>query len=205
MVKKLAGKVKDKWRNKRWVIVKAPASFSYHPVAYIPITDEEKAIGRTLETTLFDIWKSDPLQHTIKLYFQIIKIDGEYAYTRFKGHEYAREYIRSLVRRGTSLVTYINDFTTSDGYKFRITTIAFTQKKVNSSKKWLIRKVMHEILSNEIPNLTLEQFVQAVVGPKINADLLRRAKSVVGIRYIAVAKTKLLAIPEQKVEYSMTQ
>ncbi len=196
-------RVRDKWRDKRWVIVKAPASFGYHPVAYIPITDEEKAIGRTIETTLFDIWKSDPLQHTIKLYFQIEKIEGDYAYTRFKGHEYAREYIRSLVRRGTSLVTYINDFSTSDGYKFRIATMAFTQRRINSSKKWLIRKIMHDILSNEIPQLTLDQFVQSVVGPKINADLLRKAKSIVGIRHIAVVKTKLLATPEQKIEYAI--
>ena len=195
-------RVRDKWRDKKWVVVRAPSAFAYHPVAYIPITDEDKAIGRVVECTLYDLWRSDPLQHTIKLYFQIERIEGEYAYTRFKGHEYAREYIRSLVRRGTSIVTYINDFTTKDGYKFRITTMAFTQRRINSSKKWLIRKAMHDILSNEIPNLSIDQFVQAVVGPKINADLLRKAKAIVGIRHIAVVKTKLLETPEQRVEYA---
>lgn len=198
MVKK---RVKDKWREKKWVIVRAPSAFGYYPVAYIPITDEEKALNRVVECTLFDIWKSDPLQHTIKLYFQIKKIEGEFAYTIFKGHEYAREYIRSLVRRGSSLVTYINDFITQDNYKFRLTTMAFTQKRINSSKKWLIRKVAHKVLSNEIPKLTLDQFVQAVVGPKINADLLKEAKNIIDIRYIAVVKTKLLMLPEN-IEYT---
>ncbi|MEM2856242.1 MAG: 30S ribosomal protein S3ae [Candidatus Nitrosocaldaceae archaeon] len=196
MVKRV-GKVKDKWKEKQWVIVKAPASFGYHDIAYVPITDTENAIGRIVECTLFDIWKSDPLQHTIKLYFKIEKIEDEYAYAQFKGHEYAREYIRSLVRKGTSLVTYINDFTTKDNYKFRMSVMAFTQRKINSSKKWLIRKTIHNILQKEIPNLTLDQFVQSVVGPKINAELLKEAKNIVGVRYIAVVKTKLLAIPEQ--------
>ncbi len=200
---KKGGKVRDKWKDKEWVIVKAPQAFGYQPIAYIPITDEEKSIGRTVETTLFDIWKSDPLQHTIKLYFQIEKIEGGYAYTRFKGHEYAREYIRSLIRRGSSQVTYIHDFNTKDNYKFRITSMVFTQRKINTSKKQLIRQNIREVLEEEIKSFTLDQFIQSVVGPKISADLLRRVKSLVGVRHIIVAKSKLLATPEEKIEYAI--
>ncbi len=200
---KKGGKVRDKWKDKEWVIVKAPLAFGYQPVAYIPITDEDNAIGRTIEVTLFDIWKSDPLQHTIKLYFQIEKIEDGYAYTRFKGHEYAREYIRSLIRRGSSQVTYIHDFNTKDNYKFRITTMVFTQKRINTAKKWLVRQNIQQVLEGEMKKLTLDQFIQSVVGPKINADLLRRTKSVIGIRHITVVKSKLLATPEERIEYAI--
>ena len=48
-------KVKDKWREKRWVSVVAPDSFNNVPIAYVPITDDETAKGRVVEVTLFDI------------------------------------------------------------------------------------------------------------------------------------------------------
>ena len=57
------GRVKDKWREKRWVTVNAPDSFNNVPIGYVPITDDENAAGRVLEVTLYDILKGDPSQH----------------------------------------------------------------------------------------------------------------------------------------------
>jgi len=113
-------RVKDKWREKKWVTVLAPSAFNNVPIAYIPITDDANAIGRVIEVTLFDIVKGDPSQHQFKLYFQISKIDGETATTIFKRYEYAKEFLRSLVRRGSSLISFIGDYKTKDGNIFRI-------------------------------------------------------------------------------------
>jgi len=55
------GRTKDKWREKRWITVTAPESFNVVPIAYVPITDDENAIGRVLEVTLYDILKGDEL------------------------------------------------------------------------------------------------------------------------------------------------
>lgn len=196
---KKAGRVRDKWRDKNWVVVNAPATFGNQPVAYIPITDAEKAIGRVIECSLFDLWRTDPQQHTIKLYFQIERIDGNVAHTRFKGHEYAKEFLRSLIRRGSSLVNHYSDYTTADGHKFRISTVAFTQRRVNTSKKQMIRRIINDVLSNEVSKLTIDQFVQGAVGPKFNADLHSQTKRVIGIRHIAVRKTKLISSPKAEV------
>ena len=59
---KRAGKVKDKWREKKWVTVPALPGFDRAPIAYVPITSNEIAMGRVIETTLFDISKQDPQQ-----------------------------------------------------------------------------------------------------------------------------------------------
>ncbi len=192
---KKAGRVRDKWRDKKWVVVNTPASFRSQPVAYIPVTEDGRAVGRIIEITLFDLDKSDPEQHTIKLYFQVEKIDGNQASTRFKGHELAKEFLRSLIRRGSSIVNDIGDYTTTDGYKFRISTVAFTQRRVNSSKKHMIREIIRNVLNEELPKLNIDQFVQAVVYRKIDADLHSRAKRIIGIKRIAVRKTKLLSAP----------
>ncbi|MCG3780323.1 MAG: hypothetical protein JW390_60024 [Nitrosopumilus sp.] len=116
MARKRQGKIKDKWREKRWIKVSAPDSFNNVQIAYVPITDEENAIGRVIEITLFDILKGDPSQHQYKLYFQINKVDGESASTIFKRYEYSKEFLRSLVRRGSSKVSFIIDIKTKDAY-----------------------------------------------------------------------------------------
>jgi ribosomal protein S3AE len=53
-------------------------------------------------------------------------------------------------------------------------------------------------LSSEIPQKTIDQFVQAVVGPELNARMHAKVKKVVGVRHISVRKTKLLEAPKQQ-------
>ena len=50
-----ARKIKDKWKEKKWVHVIAPDSFNNVTLGYVPITDDENAKGRVLEVTLWDI------------------------------------------------------------------------------------------------------------------------------------------------------
>ncbi|HKW04837.1 MAG TPA: 30S ribosomal protein S3ae, partial [Nitrososphaerales archaeon] len=105
---KRAGKVKDKWREKKWVTVLASPGFGKVPVAYIPITSDSNAIGKVIESTLFDIVKQDPQQNMlIKIHFQVTGVEGNTATTVLKGQEYSREYLRSLIRRGASMVNFI--------------------------------------------------------------------------------------------------
>ena len=66
-----ARKIKDKWKEKKWVNVVAPDSFNNVNIGYVPITDDENAKGRILEVTLWDILKGDPSQHQYKIIFQI--------------------------------------------------------------------------------------------------------------------------------------
>jgi small subunit ribosomal protein S3Ae len=129
------GRIKDKWRDKRWVTVYAPNSFNNVPIAYVPITDDESAVGRVLEVTLYDILKGDPSQHQYKIYFQINKVDGDKASTIFKRYEYSKEFLRSLVRRGSSKINFIIDIKTKDGYIFRIKLLALTHRQLINCKR----------------------------------------------------------------------
>ena len=49
-----ARKIKDKWKEKKWVNVVAPDSFNNVNIGYVPITDDENAKGRILEVTFFE-------------------------------------------------------------------------------------------------------------------------------------------------------
>ena len=62
------GRVRDKWRDKQWIIVNAPPAFDRVPLNYIPISDVSNAKGRVIENTLYDVLKQDPTQHQTKIF-----------------------------------------------------------------------------------------------------------------------------------------
>ncbi|TLX85307.1 MAG: 30S ribosomal protein S3ae [Thaumarchaeota archaeon] len=199
MARQKTARVKDKWREKKWVTVLAPSAFNKVPIAYIPITDDQSAVGRVVEVTLFDIVKGDPSQHQFKLYFQVSKVDGDTATSIFKRYEYAKEFLRSLVRRGSSLINFIADFKTKDGYLFRIKVIALTQKKLNTSRKHALRLIAKDVMVKTIPEMTIEQFIQATAFGKINSDILAAVKKVIHVRHVGIEKAKLIRTAEGEI------
>ena len=201
MVKGRKGtKVKDKWRIKKWVIVKAPSTFGANPIGYVPITDESKALKRVVQTTLFDILHDDPQQYSIKLYFQIESISGDIAQTILKGHEYSREYLRSMVRRGSSSVRLIKTYLTKDQALVSVQIVVFTQGRINTSRKHAIRSLIDEVLTKRSAELSYSQFAQEAVLGKLSSDIYTPAKKISHIRHIGISKTKLLRKPTIEVD-----
>jgi small subunit ribosomal protein S3Ae len=194
--KKVTGKVRDKWKLKRWVTVLASPSFGNAPIGRVPITDVEKPAGRVVETTLYDILKQDPQHYSFKLYFQIDRVEGDIAYTILKGHEFSREYLRSLIRRGSSMSDLIKDYKTKDGYLVRVYTIALSQGRMNSSKKHEIRMIIDKIIGERAADLAYDQFVQETVLQKLASDVYNEAKKVTRLRHVGVRKTKLIGRPQ---------
>ena len=192
-------RVKDKWREKKWVTALAPDSFNNVPIAYIPITDEENAAGRVVEVTLFDILKGDPSQHQYKIYFQVDKVQDDKATTIFKRYEYAKEFLRSLIRRGSSKVNFIIEAKTKDGYIFRFKIIALTHRQLNTSRKHALRLIARDVIEKTIPQMTIDQFVQATCYGKINSDIMAAAKKVIRMRHVGLEKVKLVRTAEAEV------
>ncbi|MEB3759833.1 MAG: 30S ribosomal protein S3ae [Desulfurococcales archaeon] len=188
----------DKWRIKKWYTVIAPPVFGEIPLGTTPADDPLKLIGRVMETTLFDITGDFAHVH-IKLYFQIINVDGDKAYTRFKGHELLRDYMRSLTRRKSSKITGIFDVWTKDGYGLRVTAVVFTRYRCNTSHKRLIRKRMKEVIEKRASESTLDEFIQAMVFSdqegSLALDIEQAARKIYAIRKVEIAKSKLLWVP----------
>ena len=193
------GRVKDKWREKKWITVNAPDSFNNVPIAYIPITDDKNAPGRVLEVTLYDILKGDPSQHQYKMYFQLDKIKDDKASTIFKRFEYSKEFLRSLVRRGSSKINFIIDAKTKDGYIFRIKVIALTHRQLNTSRQHDLRLIARDIINKIVPEMTIDQFVQATCYGKINSDIMAAAKKVIKIRHVGLEKVKLIRTADKEI------
>jgi len=193
-----------KAQPKVWITILAPKYFGFVELGKTMTSSPAKVIRRTLWTTLYSITNDFSHQH-IKLRFQIIKVEGDKAYTIFKGHELARDYVRSLIRRGSSRVDSIFDVETKNGYRLRVFMLAVTVKRAKTSQKSAIRAIMKQVVEERASQLSFEDFVQELVLGKISSDAYNKAKKIYPLRKVEAMKSKLLQVPPESEEASVLQ
>ncbi|MEM2957956.1 MAG: 30S ribosomal protein S3ae [Candidatus Jordarchaeaceae archaeon] len=181
----------DTWRDKQWYSIIAPPYFGNIEAGETISDDPEKLIGRVVETTLYDVTGDFSLIH-VKLFFKIIDVKGNNAYTEFKGHDLTRDYLRSLVRRGSSRIDGIFDVQTKDGRILRVSAVAFTLNRAKTSQERLVRKIMRDVISSKASQLAFGEFVQEAVLGKIASEIYNQAKKVVPLRKCEIRKSKVL-------------
>lgn len=192
---KAAKKVRDKWRAKEWYDVYAPSYFGEKKVASIPSSDATRLIGRVVETTLYDI-TNDFSHQSQKLYFLVASVKGARAVTILKGHEYSADYLRSLVRRGSTRIDAIFNATSRDQYVTRASVVAFTRDRVNANQQHLIRSVMRKTIEEKGATLAYDQLCHEMVLGIFGSEVYNVAKKIAPLRHVGVRKSKLLVIPE---------
>jgi len=196
---KATKKVRDKWRAKEWYDVYAPAYFGEKKVASIPCSDPARVIGRVVETTLYDI-TNDFSHQSQKLYFLASGVKGMRADTILKGHEYSADYLRSLVRRGSTRIDAIFNVTSRDQYVTRASVVAFTRDRVNANQQHLIRSIMKKTIEEKAVTLGYDQLCHEMILGIFGSEVYNLAKKVSPLRHVGVRKSKLLAIPEGVME-----
>lgn len=179
---------------KDWYELVSPTYFGGVTLGSVPCTESDQIIGRTIESTLYDLTGDFAQQHQ-KLYFQVTEVEGKEAHTIFKGHEYARDYLRSLVRRGSTRVDRILNLQTKDGYLLRASVVVFTLARIKTSQIKAIRSVVTQIVQTKAATLNFDQFVQEAVLGKIASDIYNEAKAVTPLRHVGFRKSKLMGTP----------
>ena len=190
--------VRDKWRGKAWYMIVAPPFFGNIELGSVPAEEQNQLIGRVVEATLYDI-TGDFSHMYLKMFFQVNEFEGKTAKTLFKGHEYSRDYLRSLVRRRTTKVDGLFNITTKEGYKLRVAVSALTLSRIKTSQEKIIRNLMERIINEKASALTLDQFVQEMVLGKIASDVYNEAKKVAPLRHVGIRKSKLMMQPAQAI------
>ena len=187
-------RVKDKWRGKDWYMVMSPPYFGGVELGAVPTEDPSKLVGKVVDSTLYEI-TNDFAHQYLKMYFKVTDVEGKTAHTIFKGHEYSRDYLRSLVRRRTTRVDGIFNVTTMDDYKLRLVVCIFTLSRVKTSQEQIIRIVMKKIVEEKARALTFDQFVQELVLGKIASDIYNESKKIAPLRHVGIRKSKLILQP----------
>jgi small subunit ribosomal protein S3Ae len=187
-------RIKDKWRGKSWYTVTSPPYFGSVELGSLPADEPSKIVGRVIDSTLYDV--TDDFAHQyLKMFFQVDSVEGKTARTVFKGHEYSRDYLRSLVRRRTTRVDGLFNVVTMDGYKLRLAVSVFTLSRIKTSQEQTIRAIMQEVVEKKASELDFDSFVQEVVLGKIASDIYNEAKKVAPLRHVGIRKSKLVFQP----------
>lgn len=192
-------RVRDKWRDKSWYTVLAPSYFGNVELGAVPASEPEKLVGRVIDSTLYEV-TNDFAHQYLKMRFQIIEVDGKTAHTMFKGHEYAHDYLRSLVRRRTTKVEGIFEVATKDGYNLLVAICAFTLSRIKTTQEHAMRAIMEKIIREKASALRLDQLAQEMVLGKVASDIYNEAKRIAPLRHVGVRKSKLLNPLEQLVQ-----
>ncbi|MEM0451714.1 MAG: 30S ribosomal protein S3ae [Nitrososphaerota archaeon] len=188
----------EKKPPKQIITIYSPDYFGYKEIGTTLSYDPKQAIGRTLWVSLYTLTGDFSKQYLL-IRFKIVRVKEDLtAETIFYGHEYGREFLRSLVRRGTSRIDGIFNLVTRDGFHIRVHAIAFTVKRLtpHSLKVKKIRKIMQKVLEDAAKNLTLSQLAQEMVLGKTASDIYQEAKKITLLRHVGIVKSKVLKVPE---------
>lgn len=188
--------VSKRSQQKRWYTVLAPEQFDRAELGETVADEPEKVLDRTIEATLGDI-RDEGGENNLRLTFQVTDVGGDSASTEFVRAELARDYQRSLVRRGSSKVSAVITVRTSDDYRVKIQPVAYTTKKADHSQEHAIRRTMIDIVENAGTERTFEGLIDSIVEGRLSSAIYNEAKTIYPLRRVEIEKTTLEAHPEE--------
>jgi small subunit ribosomal protein S3Ae len=191
MAVKKRRKTADSWRKKEWYTIYAPKMFDQIPIATTPSDDPKKLNDRVLKTPLREITGSISHQFT-KLWFRVVDVKGKSAYTEVDGFELTREFLRRNVRRRRSMIRAVEEATTKDKKKLQISLYTFTARKVDTSKKNEIRKLMIEFLKTRVGEENFDSIIEKMIFGTLATELFRETKKLAWIKRVEIAKCEVL-------------
>ena len=191
-----AARTRDKWKEKVWYQVLSPTYFEGKEIGTTPSGNPELLIGRTVKPTLYDL-TGDFDQIHVKLKFKILEVAGQTANTVFNGHEWSSDYLRGLVRRGTSRIDWIGPILTKDDYLMRISVIVFTNSRAKTSQQHSVRKAIEKVIRKHAKKHVFDDLVTAVVLGDLASDVREEVRKILPIRECEIRKSKVLKGPEE--------
>ncbi len=190
----LARTVKDKWRSKHVLKVRAPGLFQHVELGETVATEPEQAVGRTLETTLPELsGAGEPGKAHVKLRFRIERISGEgVAEARFIGHDLTSDYVRRLARRKRSKIDTSLVVTTKDGVRVVLKPVAVGEQRLQTRLRAELRHKMGTILAEEAQAHASPEFVRGMLQGELSKALAHGLKSLYPLKKIEIRRSVVL-------------
>lgn len=191
------GRTVDKWSLKNLYTILSPEDLDLGPASKgAPVgetigSDPEKVIGRILEVPLSDLAQKYALIYA-KINFKIVEITGSNAKTKFTGHSFASDYVRSLVKRRRTRIDWIGVVTTKDNIDMRLTVTSLTMRRSKTSRKHSIRLEIQDFVKKIASEMDFNEFVNYMLVGNLNAELFDVCRKIYPIANVEVQKSKVL-------------
>lgn len=191
MAKARRRRVRDTWKEKQWYKIMTPKEFGDAEIGTTPARDPSMLIRRRVESSLREL-SGDFSKQYIKLYFQIKDVAGDTANTNFVGHQVTSDYVRSMIRRGTSRIDAITQATTQDNTKMKIHVLAITIKRAKSSQQKFIRETMEKLVAEAAAEKTFRDLVEDIITGKLASSIYHDAKKIYPLKRVEIVKTRVI-------------
>jgi len=188
--------VSRKRQQKRWYTLVAPEQFDRAELGQTPADEPEKVQERTIQTTLGDI-TGNANENNVKLTFQVTDVGSDAAYTELRQHELTSDYLRSLIRRGSSKVDAVVTVRTTDDYRVKVQPVAFTTKQADHSQQHAIRRTMIDLVEDAAEGRTFRELMASIVEGRLSSAIYNEAKTIYPLRRAEIQKATLDAHPEE--------
>ena len=191
MAKARRRRVRDTWKEKQWYKIMTPTEFGDAEIGSTPARDPELLINRGVESSMREL-AGDFSKQYIKLYFRINNVVGDIANTKFMGHQVTTDYVRSMIRRGTSRIDAISNVRTKDGQKLKVHVLGITIKRAKSSQQKFIRETMERMVQEAAANKPFQEFIEDIVGGKMASHIYHEAKKIYPLKRVETVKTQMI-------------
>ena len=184
-------RVRDTWKEKSWFTIKTPLMFEEKEIGETPAKDPELLIGRGVEVTMREL-SGDFSKQYIKLRFEIDNVAGDVANTKFTGHKTTTDYVRSMIRRGTSRIDASAIVKTKDDRKLKLQVLAVTVRRAKSSQQRFMRKTIEDLLIEAAAERSFDDLVKVCVNGKLASEIYHNAKKIYPLKRVEIIKSKVI-------------
>jgi small subunit ribosomal protein S3Ae len=184
-------RVRDTWKEKSWYTIKTPVNFEDKEIGETPAKDADLLIGRGVEVTMREL-TGDFSKQYIKLRFEIDNVAGTVANTKFTGHKTTTDYVRSMIRRGTSRIDASAVVKTKDDRKLKLQVLAVTTRRAKSSQQRYMRKTIEDLLIEAAAERSFDDLVHVCVNGKLASEIYHNAKKIYPLKRVEIIKSKVI-------------
>jgi len=177
------------WKKKRQYTILAPDNFDNKFIGVTVASDPKSLVGRTIRLSLRELLEDKSKQH-LKLTFEVHKVEGEVAHTKFKVFDVVYGYLRSKIRKGMNKIDYIGDYKTQDA-KIRVKVMVAASGSMTANQKAKICAELDKILKG-IESEKLDQVVQMTLFGKLGTNIYRSIKGVFPINRVEITQIRVL-------------
>jgi len=196
----LSSAKKKQERDEIWLEVVSPEYLGGKVIGNILAYSDEEIFRKRIEILQSDL-TDDPAHAYTKIILKVSGVSGGKAITEYVGHEVSRDYMKSILRKGSSKVDPTVDVTTKAGYKFRMRINMIARNKISTNKKTVLSNQVAQMMVEKCSSYKLPQLVQEMISGKTESDIFNFAKKHMRVKYAGVTKVKLISKPiEQQKE-----
>lgn len=193
--RKSRSKVVDKWKEKSWYQVMSPGYIVEKSLGETPASDPELLSGRVIEMAKLGVLDDMFNDINLKIRFRITAVEGNVCRTEFAGHEVAKEQIRSQIRRNRSKIESIQNVTTKDRARLRVSSIVITPMRCGTSTQKIVRKTIGDLIKTRAKEQVFTDFAKNMVNGDIAREVREAVNKIFPVVLADIRKSKVLTLP----------